>query len=542
MDRRDFLQLAALTAASSLVGWRFAGAAPKRLAADEYDAVVVGAGLGGLSCAAHLARHGFRTLVLEQHYRLGGYATSFPRRSPDGNLPFTCEVSLHASALTSPQSKALLEELGVWPSLQLAPHKHAWSSRFPGLAFDVPAKAGLDGFERRLRTAFPDEATGIARHFDLWRGVMADLVRLDAATTQPADFQGQYPHLWAIHDKTIGQVVDAAVGDPRVKAILAQSAGYYGLPPSRLSAFIYLAPTGQYLEYGGYYLKGTSQALSDALVAAITQAGGEVRPRTTVTAVQLENGRAVGVRTADGHTYRARAVVVNASAPQLFSSLLPAGSLPPPAQARLKTFAPSPASCIVWLGLNQDITKRFPDPEVSFYPSLDLDANFAAAMAGDVEKASFSVMVYDNLVPGFSPPGCSTVCIVCTTGFEPWRPLADDYFAGIKTAYEKEKRRVTDLLIRRLEHSALPGLSSMIIMRDAATPLTNVRFTRNTWGSIYGYAPTVDNAFLNRFPNDTGIPGLILASAWGDPGGGYTGVLLGGKKAFKDVATALAHG
>ena len=99
---------------------------------------------------------------------------------------------------------------------------------------------------------------------------------------------------------------------------------------------------------------------------------------------------------------------------------------------------------------------------------------------------------------------------------------------------------MSDILIRRAEELALPGLSQMIVMREASTPLTNIRFTRNNAGCIYGYAPTVDNAFLTRFPNKTAIDGLYLASAWGDPGGGYTGALLGGKKAFKDVATALA--
>ena len=262
--------------------------------------------------------------------------------------------------------------------------------------------------------------------------------------------------------------------------------------------------------------------------------------RTAVTGILLSDGRAVGVKTADGREYRARAVVANANAPELFADLLPAGSLPQKQQARLASFTPSPGSCIVWLGLDRDITRQFADPEVSYYPGLDFEANYAASMAGDFEKCSFSLMAYDNLVPGFSPPGCSTVSLVCLSGYEPWRRFEADYRAGRKEDYEREKRRVADLLIARAEALALPGLSRMIVMREASTPLTNVRFTRNAFGSIYGYAPSVDNAFLSRFPNTTAIPGLYLASAWGSPGGGYTGALLGGKQTFKDVATALA--
>ena len=102
-----------------------------------------------------------------------------------------------------------------------------------------------------------------------------------------------------------------------------------------------------------------------------------------------------------------------------------------------------------------------------------------------------------------------------------------------------EKRRLSDILIRRAEALAIPGLSSMIVMRDASTPLTNRRFTGNAYGSIYGFAPTADNAFLTRLPNTTSVPGLYLASAWGSPGGGFTGALMAGRQAYADMGKDL---
>lgn len=535
MDRRTFLRVAAMTAASGL-SWRFVEAAPGPGAA-RYDVVVVGAGLGGLTCAALLAKRGFKILVLEQHYRLGGYATSFPRR--DGDRRFSCEVSLHATALATPTVRPVLETVGVWDKLELAPHAQAWASRFPEFSLDIPAKAGLDGFERQLKATFPEEAEGIDRYFTLWRGVMTDVHGLDGFAGPKETFPARFPNLWAIRDKSVGQLVDAHVRDPRVRAVLTQSCGYYGLPPSRLSAFYYLCPTGEYLEYGGVYIKGTSQALSDAFGRAILALGGETRTRTAVDAVLVKDGRAVGVRTADGQEFEARAVVSNACVPELLDALLPAGSLPPKEQSRLASLTPSPGSVIVWLGLNQDIRRQVPDAEATFYPGLDLEAAFAAGMACDFEKAGFSMMVYDNLIPDFSPPGCSTVSLVCCCGYEHWKPFEADYLAGRKAAYEAEKRRLSDLLVALAEKRAIPDLSRMIVMRDASTPLTNRRFTRNAFGSIYGYAPTVDNAFLSRLPNRTAVPGLYLAGAWGSPGGGYGGVIEGGKDAFTDIARDL---
>ena len=80
----------------------------------------------------------------------------------------------------------------------------------------------------------------------------------------------------------------------------------------------------------------------------------------------------------------------------------------------------------------------------------------------------------------------------------------------------------------------------MIIMSECSTPLTNYRFTLNPGGALYGYNQSVDNSFMTRLPNKTKVPGVYLASAWGSPGGGYGGVLLGGKAAFKEVTNYLS--
>ena len=143
MNRRFFLQISALAAMNTLVGWNFAKAAP--VARDDmYDAVVVGAGLGGLTCAAYLARHGFKILLLEQYNIPGGYATSFSRYTDSGK--FTCEVSLHSSVLKAGATKKILKDLDVWNKLTFVDHPHAWCSNFTDFKLEVPAKCGLNGF------------------------------------------------------------------------------------------------------------------------------------------------------------------------------------------------------------------------------------------------------------------------------------------------------------------------------------------------------------------------------------------------------------
>ncbi len=95
LPRREFLEALAGALAAPAIDWQALpiGPSPTRSALD-YDAVVIGSGLGGLSCAAAFARQGFKPLVVEQHDKVGGFATAFSR--PGG---FTFEVSLHSTTV-----------------------------------------------------------------------------------------------------------------------------------------------------------------------------------------------------------------------------------------------------------------------------------------------------------------------------------------------------------------------------------------------------------------------------------------------------------
>ena len=74
-----------------------------------------------------------------------------------------------------------------------------------------------------------------------------------------------------------------------------------------------------------------------------------------------------------------------------------------------------------------------------------------------------------------------------------------------------------------------------------ATPLTNRAFTGNDEGAIYGFEQTVDNAYMTRLPNETPIEGQYLASAWGNPGGGFGGAIAGAKAAFDSITASMAQ-
>lgn len=567
-SRRDFLRISAMASAAALVNWRSPIVSARNTNSDEnqYDAVVIGAGLGGLSCAAFLAMSNFRALVIEKNSNPGGYATSFERDD------FTCEVSLHG-VTGNPQSKELLQQLGVWDKLVMVPHQSTWSSRYPGFSLDFPQDPSVEYGEADINQAlanayqalvgmFPDEMMGIGGYVNCWAALLNEIGAFYAPDggmpDDPSQFPVLYPTWYSIMGKTLDELFqDYGLTNPALKAILGQSWGYYGLPPSQIPAWVYLMYTGLYYGYGKFYIEGTSSSLSDALVTTIESAGGAVLLNTEVNKIIIQNGQAVGVKAKETtgadpgtHHYYAPAVISNVALPLTFDTLMPQVGSIDDFDEYLDNIAsgqPSASHCNVWLGL--DLSKDYDGSFMEhyeqlgsntvFYHDVDHEDAYEAVLQCDPERSSIALSAPDKILSDYSPDGQLTLTLTMLCGYEPWSAFEEEYLAGEKENYYEEKDRITELMINFIEERALPGLSDLIVMREASTPLTNLRFTNNTQGAIYGYDQTIDNSGFTRREKFgqrvEQIPGLYLAGAWSYPGGGFEPVILSGMEAGKCV-------
>ena len=531
LSRRSFLAISTMTAASLALDWRKISAyAAKMEPKSDYPTVVIGAGLGGLVCAAYLAKQGVPVTVVEQHSIPGGYATSFERAGGK----FTFEVSLHGTSINSNAPARILNEIGILNKIDLVQLPEVYRYKTPRLNISVPQR-DPEEYIQRLTAHFPDEADGIRGFIEEMIAISEEENRLHLKKGRffKLFFPFQYRKMWNVRNKTLADLMNAHVKNTELQEILAALWGYYGLPPSKLSGFYYANVTGGYLRNGSYYIRQRSQDLSNAIARVIEENGGRILYDSTVDRITVEKGVVKGVELSGGETLPARAVVSNASAPTTFQKMVPAGAVPEDYLKKLRGYKPSISSFSVWLGLNRDIRDITDAFSTHVSSGLSSDQDYQAKLDGDIKKGSFGVAIYDNIFKGYSAPGTSTVQLIFISGYEPWRRFESNYKEGNKTAYHREKARWTDILIKRAEGDVIPGLSSMIEVKEAATPLTNWRYTGNTDGAIYGFEQSMDNAYMNRIENHTPIKGLYLAGAWGNPGGGYTGAMRSGEKAFQ---------
>jgi len=537
LERRAFIKTLLAGISATALDW---ASLPKAESADsdenQFDAIIIGSGLGGLSCAAAFARQGFKPLVLEQHYVPGGYATTFKRKD------FVFDVSLHST--TVGERNGIHNLIPGFPEItevEFVPHPNLYRVIYPDYDIRVPQK-NLDGYITILTGYFPDEKEGIIALFEDMKGVAGDINKISDArgNVDMSKFPIDFPYLFQSYTKTWGEMMDARIKNPKLKAVISTLWGYYGLPPSKLASIYYALPTIGYLQEGGYYPVGKSQKISNALVKFIESQGGMVKLKSGVEKILVKEHSAYGVKTVDGREYLGKVVVSNANAYDTFHKMMDEGEYLKDYLTKMENFSVSFSSFQIFLGLKNDLIGKLgiKDTEVFYEPGYDAEEGYKSALNADVENSGFGLTLYDNLYPGYSPEGKNTLNILILQGYDHWKKYEADYFKDEKTAYRNEKERMADILIKQVEKTLLPGLSKTIEVKEIGTPLTNVRYTGNYRGAIYGWDQTLDNSGINRLPHNTPIKNLYLAGAWTRPGHGYSGVIWSGLECFGEIMSS----
>jgi phytoene dehydrogenase-like protein len=483
---------------------------------DAYDAIVVGAGLGGLSAGAMLAKAGRKVLVVEQADAPGGYAHSFTR----GPYRFDPAVHFTVQAAEGGLLDLLLRLLGVRDRCMLMPHGSLYEARFPGLCVRVPANK--EAFITEHARNFPDEADGIRAFVDLVEtlteesqevGANVSLRQLDAASAQ-------YPTLFRWRRATLAEALDEHLRDPRLKALCAASWPYAGLPPSRLSFLTWAAMLMAMLDDGPFQVRGGFQALVDALVEALEDHGGELVVSRGVARIEIGDGRATGVTLAGGRSIRASVVVANADARQTFERLVGAEHLPAGFVRRLGRLEPALSACIGFAATALDLRQLAPAHETFLHHSWDHEETYRGVQGGGL--GGMWVTLPTLFDPSLAPPGEHIAIITSHMPFDlgaPWSELRDHF---------------GELLLGELDRM-FPGFSDNLRHFEVGTPQTLARYASNDRGAMYGWANTPSQATSQRLAHRTPIDGLLLAGHWAQPGSGSLRAIYSGLHAAHHV-------
>ncbi len=500
----------------------------------DFDVVVIGAGLGGLSAAACLAKEGKRVLLLEKHNVPGGYASSFVR----GRFEF--EISLHELSDLGNQEKKgpvwrVLDEYGVASRVEFLFIPEFYRAVYPDLDIIVPV--GRENFEAALCEQFPENADEIREfsavvHNFAEEALRANRVGMKMVMQEPAEF----PTLLAHYGKTLAQVLNPMVSNPKARAVLSQTWGYYCNPPSRLSFLIYALATVGYLRFGPAHIRGRSQALSQAFVDAIEANGGEVWLNNGAARILVSEGKVRGVLAEDGTEIAAPYVVSNASPLVTCYRLLEREDVPSWYLKRLAIWTPGAATFNVYLGLDctcEDLGLNVHENFVN--NGYDMERQYELMRSSlNFEPDGASVTAYNVVDPEFSPPGTASVVLTLISYAQPWLKLKPN-------EYHDAKERLADRMLSLAERVA-PDIRKHIEEVEVASPLTNMRFSGNPGGSIIGFDENYMGTGMDHLPNRGPLEGLYFAGAWANIGGGYETCIFSGFFASRQLLEDMERG
>ena len=491
----------------------------------KHDVIVIGAGLGGMSAALHLAKRGREVLLLERHNVPGGYATSFVR----GRFEF--EIALHQLSDIGTAGhpgflKHVFDHLGLSEHLELIASDEFFRVVYPGLDATLPL--GIEAYTDRVCQLFPHERGGVRAFMDLIHELgresdaLAALPRLPlpraalAAARLPLALRRTPRYLFA----TWGDVLARYVQDPMARAVLSQIWGYLGLPPSRASFIYFALAQATLLRYGVHYVKGRSQALSNAFVTRLEELGGEARVGTGAARVELTGGRVSAVITDQGERLPTRAVVANVNPLIVLRDLVGPEHAPGWYRRWLSNLEVGPSSVLVFAGLNRSLVDEgLASPEVLWNRDADQEAHHRA-MRAPGPPGAVMMTVFNTQYPEISPPGTSLVSMTSLSYGQGWRDVAP-------ADYVDTKGRMADAMLEAAE-AVYPGLRESVEVLEVSTPLTNIRYAGTLGGAIYGFGNGPFSHSVLRPPPVTPIPGLYLTGASTFPGGGFSPCMLSG--------------
>ena len=467
----------------------------------KYDIIVIGGGLGGLTAGAKLAKEGKSVLLIEQHSKPGGCATTFRRHG------FTLEVGLHEMDGPSPRDmkNRIFSDLEVFDKvgfIRVPEFYHFVSERIKiTIPHDPVAAAAV------LKEKFPDEVEGIDSFFS----------RILNPKRKPAGDETD-------KDQSVGEFLDSIIHNEDLKLVLLGNLGYFHDDPYTLSLAYYSVAQGSYFNGGASFIRGGSQILSDYLAEYIRKHGGKVMLNHLVTGFIEENGKLSGVTFCkkeknNSEIIKAYAaeIIANAAMPSV-AEMLPekiAHSLKE--SIRLQKTGASLLS--IYLGFKHNLRSIGNNHYSSFFfdNSIKSQADIVSNNCGDFSRRSFTFIDYGQIDSGLAPEGKSAGAICCIDYTSAWESLSRD-------SYIIKKEDVAKILISRLD-KAIPGIADEIEYYEVGTPLTVRRYTLNPAGAVYGFAQTPGKPLIDN----TGFPeNLHFASAWGKTGGGFSGAIYSG--------------
>lgn len=479
----------------------------------KYDSIVIGSGAGGLASTLCLARAGQKVLLLEQHDVPGGWCHSFTLNGQR----FSPGVHYVGFIGEGESTNELLKGLGIANDMVFFEmnrkgyeHCHIGEEKF-----DMPA--GIENLKTELCNRFPQEKKGIIKYVDLVKTIHTQMMFVPEMSGFwdhiMVPFKTKYVGKYGLF--TLKRVIDWHIKDPLLKTILNVQCGDHGLPPFKASFLVHCMLMAHYFE-GGFYPVGGGGGYVKGFTKNIKLHGGEIKTKSKVTKILIENNKAIGVKLENGEIIKADRVISNADPSITFLKLVGENNISKKLKTRLDNTKYSVTSLILFLTLDVDVTKYGIDSgNIWKISEPDLDAVYGNLTKTDILKDEEFNGVFLSCTTLKDPASFNgryhnfeIVTFLDYSAFEKFEKGKDYHTDEYITFKEKLKEKMLNSV-----EKIIPDARKYIVQAELGTPMTNNRYINSTRGNVYGTEKTLKGVGPFAFKPTTEIENLYLCGA-----------------------------
>ncbi len=491
----------------------------------KYDAVVIGAGNGGLVAAIRLLQGGAKVLLVEKHNIPGGFATSFRR----GRFEF--EASLHelndfGTADNAGDVRTLFDELGVTGKIDWIeiPEAYRVISRSEG--YDATMPFGIEAFIKKMEKYCPGSEPSVRKFFQL-----ADDIRTAQAYTNSVNgntdsklMVKKYGNFVRTGSYSVNEVLAALKMPQKAADILNAYWCYLGAHCDDLSFIHYASMVIRYISRGASMPKARSHEISLALAERIYELGGDILYNTEAVKILTDekDGGVAGVVLSDGTHIQTRHVIANCAPHVVFGQMMDKVPESEIRATNARKFAGR--GFTLFLGLNKSADELgIQNHNYFLYDTMNTAAQYEAMKTIEGNSVQATVCL-NRAYPECSPEGTSMLYFTTLYMTDCWAKVSPrDYY--------KVKNGVADRMIRRFEEDTGAKIRDSIEEISIAAPMTYARYCGHPQGVIYGYESQYWDGLTPRLMmmgEDHKVRGLRFAGGYSMRLSGYSSAYFSG--------------